>query len=114
MKAVALATVLAGFVVLAAAAQAPRDPQSAPSAPAVHISGRVIAEQTGDPIPNARVTPIGARTFPFYVAVVSRLPVDGDDAWQEPAYLDSLMPRASTVSFAEGDSKTMTLTQEAR
>ncbi|HEY1911972.1 MAG TPA: carboxypeptidase-like regulatory domain-containing protein [Vicinamibacterales bacterium] len=64
MKSVAVATVLVSAVVLTVAAQSPRDSQSAPSTPSLQISGRVVAEQSGDPIPNARVTLIGARTFP--------------------------------------------------
>ena len=45
MKRVALATVILGAVALTVAAQ-----QS------VRLSGRVVADETGDPLPNARVT----------------------------------------------------------
>ena len=31
----------------------------------------------------------------YYAIAVAQLPADGDDAWQEPAYLESLLPRDS-------------------
>jgi hypothetical protein len=38
----------------------------------------------------------------YYAAAVARLPPEGDDAWQDPEFLDALIPRASTVTIAEG------------
>jgi hypothetical protein len=39
----------------------------------------------------------------YYVAAVPSLPRDGDDAWQDPAFLDALTPRASTAAVDEGE-----------
>jgi len=33
---------------------------------------------------------------------VARLPLDGEDAWQDPEFLDALIPRASTITITEG------------
>jgi hypothetical protein len=38
----------------------------------------------------------------YYVAAVPSLPRDGDDAWQDPAFLETLTPRASTAAVDEG------------
>jgi hypothetical protein len=43
----------------------------------------------------------------YYAAAVQKPPNDGDDAWQDPAFLRSLMTRAST--FALGDGQTVSL-----
>ena len=40
---------------------------------------------------------------------VAHLPADGEDAWQEPAYLDSLLPRASTITFGDGQHQRVNL-----
>ncbi len=38
----------------------------------------------------------------YYTVAVSDLPDDGDEAWQEPAFLESLIPRAVTALAGEG------------
>jgi uncharacterized GH25 family protein len=45
----------------------------------------------------------------YYAAAVSRLPPDGEDAWQEPAYLESLVPRAANFSLSEGQQQVLQL-----
>ena len=55
MKVVILGLACIAVVATPARAQAPRQPPTA-GAPAIAITGRVVADETGDPIPNARVT----------------------------------------------------------
>jgi hypothetical protein len=38
----------------------------------------------------------------YYVAAVASLPVNGANDWQDPAFLETLVFRASTVTLAEG------------
>jgi hypothetical protein len=38
----------------------------------------------------------------YYAAAVAALPDEGEEAWRDPAFLDSLMPSASTVLIGEG------------
>jgi hypothetical protein len=38
----------------------------------------------------------------YYAVAVSRLPADGDDAWQDPEYLRALIPRAVSVTLRDG------------
>ena len=45
----------------------------------------------------------------YYAAAVATLPADGDDAWQEPAYLESLVGRAVTFALGEGQKQVLTL-----
>jgi hypothetical protein len=45
----------------------------------------------------------------YYVAAVAQLPADGDEAWQDPAFLTSLIPRASTATLGDGDTRTLNL-----
>jgi protocatechuate 3,4-dioxygenase beta subunit len=45
----------------------------------------------------------------YYAAAVARLPADGDDAWQEPAYLESLVGRAVTFALGEGQKHVLNL-----
>jgi 5-hydroxyisourate hydrolase-like protein (transthyretin family) len=56
MKRVALATVIFSAVALTARAQPTRVNASSPPTPIATISGRVVSEESGDPIPNARVS----------------------------------------------------------
>jgi protocatechuate 3,4-dioxygenase beta subunit len=49
-----------------------------------------------------------------YHAVAARLPLDGEDAWQEPDFLDSLVPRATTVTVADGEKQVLRLRLPAR
>jgi hypothetical protein len=45
----------------------------------------------------------------YYAAAVAALPADGDDAWQEPAYLESLVGRAVAFTLGEGQKQVVTL-----
>jgi protocatechuate 3,4-dioxygenase beta subunit len=38
----------------------------------------------------------------YYAAAVAQLPSDGEEAWQDPEFLDALIPRASTITITEG------------
>ena len=56
MRRVALATVILSAIALTTRAQPPRDHPSASEPATRTLSGRVIADETGDPIANARVS----------------------------------------------------------
>jgi len=45
----------------------------------------------------------------YYVATVSSIPIDGPDAWQDPAFLESLAPVVTTVTIGDGEKKTVNL-----
>jgi protocatechuate 3,4-dioxygenase beta subunit len=45
----------------------------------------------------------------YYAAAVATLPTDGDDAWQEPAYLESLVGRAVAFALGEGQAQVLNL-----
>jgi Carboxypeptidase regulatory-like domain len=45
----------------------------------------------------------------YYVSAVARLPNDGEDAWQDPAFLESLISQASTVTIVDGAKATVDL-----
>jgi hypothetical protein len=38
----------------------------------------------------------------YYAAAVAQVPSDGEDAWQDPDFLDALLPRASNVTITDG------------
>ena len=38
----------------------------------------------------------------YYAIPVHDVPADGDDAWQEPAFLESLIPTALSVLVGDG------------
>ena len=44
----------------------------------------------------------------YYVAVTVGLPDDGEDGWQDPAFLDSLRSIASTVTLSGNATRTIT------
>jgi hypothetical protein len=45
----------------------------------------------------------------YYAAAVATLPADGEDAWQEPAYLESLVGRAVAFALGEGQAQVLNL-----
>ena len=45
----------------------------------------------------------------YYAAAVAALPADGDDAWQDPAYLESLVSRARAFALGEGQKQVLSL-----
>jgi hypothetical protein len=50
----------------------------------------------------------------YYVAATVRLPDDGEDGWQDPAFLDSLRSIASTVTLSGSATRTITLRVSAK
>ena len=38
----------------------------------------------------------------YYAAPLRAVPTDGADAWQEPAFLESIIPGAATVLIEDG------------
>jgi hypothetical protein len=45
----------------------------------------------------------------YYVATVASIPIDGPDAWQDPAFLESLAPIATTVTIGDGQRERVNL-----
>ena len=45
----------------------------------------------------------------YYAAAVAKLPPDGDDAWQDPAYLESLVARGVAFELGEGQKQVLKL-----
>jgi hypothetical protein len=45
----------------------------------------------------------------YYVAALARLPADGNDSWRDPIVLESLIPRASTVTVRDSEKTTVAL-----
>jgi protocatechuate 3,4-dioxygenase beta subunit len=64
--------------------------------PASRFVREVITAQDG------RYRLIGLPTGRYYAAAVRRLPVDGEEAWQDPAFLDTLALHATMVTLGEG------------
>ena len=52
--------------------------------------------------------------FGTYYVVAAQWPVDGADAWQDPAFLESLALRSTTVAVAEGESRAVRLQPSPR
>jgi 5-hydroxyisourate hydrolase-like protein (transthyretin family) len=55
------------------------------------------------------VTIAGLPPGSYYAAAAAKLPADGNDAWQDPAYLESLVQRATAFSLGEGQKQTLSL-----
>ncbi|PYR49623.1 MAG: hypothetical protein DMF95_11820 [Acidobacteria bacterium] len=45
----------------------------------------------------------------FFVTCVERLPAEGDEAWQDPAYLETLVARSRMVTMIEGQKQALNL-----
>jgi hypothetical protein len=45
----------------------------------------------------------------YYAAALAKLPVSGDD-WQDPAFLEALIPRATSVTVSESETRPVRLT----
>jgi hypothetical protein len=45
----------------------------------------------------------------YYVAAVTKLPPYGDDAWEDPEFLETLTRSASSVTIREGETSVVTL-----
>ena len=52
---------------------------------------------------------IGLPSGSYYAASVTRLPVESEEAWQDPAFLDTLAFRATTVTLGEGQRQALNL-----
>jgi hypothetical protein len=52
---------------------------------------------------------IGVPSGSYYAAAVTRLPVEGEEAWQDPAFLDTLAFHATTVTLGEGQRQVLNL-----
>jgi hypothetical protein len=52
---------------------------------------------------------IGLPFGSYYAAALQKLPVVGDD-WQDPAYLETLIPRATSITVSEGGSPRLRVT----
>jgi hypothetical protein len=50
----------------------------------------------------------------YYAAALPRLPADGDDAWQDPEYLRSLISGAAPVTLRDGQRATLNLQLPSR
>jgi protocatechuate 3,4-dioxygenase beta subunit len=55
------------------------------------------------------ITLAGLPPGSYYASAVAQLPADGDDAWQDPAFLESLVPRAASFALGEGQRQVLTL-----
>jgi hypothetical protein len=45
----------------------------------------------------------------YYATAVARLPADGDDAWQDPTFLETLVGRAAAFALGLGQKQVLTL-----
>jgi hypothetical protein len=50
----------------------------------------------------------------YYAAVATQLPPYGAGAWQDPAFLDALIPRATTVTLGEGQKQVVNFRMAAQ
>lgn len=73
-----------------------------------YFTSRFVRKATAHPDGDFTLTglPFGS----YYAAAVAALPADGDDGWQDPAFLESLISRASSVRLADGQKVSVTLT----
>jgi protocatechuate 3,4-dioxygenase beta subunit len=100
------------------------------------LAGR-LSDENGDPIQDASVealqvryeagrrwlTPANASSWvtddlgryrihdlpPYYAVAVERIPLDGQEAWQDPPFLESITARASAFSLGDGEKARVTL-----
>jgi len=50
----------------------------------------------------------------YYAAAVAKLPADGDDAWQDPVFLESLIPHAASFTLGDGQQQVLNLKIDTR
>ena len=62
-----------------------------------------------DVITNLTIQLTGLPPGSYYAAAAATLPADGDDAWQDPAYLESLVSRARAFALGEGQKQVLNL-----
>jgi hypothetical protein len=58
---------------------------------------------------DAAYTFAGLPAGTYYVAAVECVPLDGDEAWQQAVFLESLAVRASTVTLGDGQKASLAL-----
>jgi protocatechuate 3,4-dioxygenase beta subunit len=71
--------------------------------PASRFMHEVTSAQDG------RYRLIGVPSGSYYAAAVTRLPVEDAEAWQDPAFLNTLAFRATTVTLGEGQRQALNL-----
>jgi len=54
-------------------------------------------------------TAAGLPSGSYYAAAVEEAPNDGDDAWQDPGYLRTLVTRALSVTLGDGQTVPLAL-----
>jgi hypothetical protein len=59
-------------------------------------------------------TAAGLPTDTYYVVAVERIPIDGQDAWQETSFLEPLASRAQTVTLGDEQKVSVTLRVRGR
>jgi hypothetical protein len=75
-------------------------------------SSRFLRKTTAGP--DGAYTVAGLPAGAYYAAAVDKLPPDGEDAWQEASFLDSLTRRASTATLGGGQKTSLALRLSAR
>jgi hypothetical protein len=64
--------------------------------------------------PDGAFTVTGLPAGSYYATAVARIPTDGEGAWQDPQFLESLLPGASTIPVADGQAAVLTLRLSSR
>jgi hypothetical protein len=54
-------------------------------------------------------TTVGLPFGSYYAAAMAALPPGGDDGWQDPQVLESLVPRASSVTVRDGEKQMLSM-----
>jgi hypothetical protein len=70
-------------------------------------SSRFLRHRRADA--DGRFSVVGLPLGTYYAAALARLPADGDDAWQDPEFLTTIAPRASTITLVEGETRALNL-----
>lgn len=71
--------------------------------PSSRFLGRAVADENGV------FAVIGLPTGNYYAVAVERIPLDGQEAWQEPSFLESITARASALTLGDGEKARVTL-----
>jgi hypothetical protein len=50
----------------------------------------------------------------YYVVASARVPNDGEDAWQDPEFLESIITRGTTLTLQGGETQSVHLETQAR
>jgi protocatechuate 3,4-dioxygenase beta subunit len=71
--------------------------------PSSRFLGRTVADENG--VFAVIALPAGS----YYAVAVDRIPLDGQEAWQEPSFLESITGRASALTLGDGEKARVTL-----